>query len=102
MSTRPSPLTADSKFPAVSSTVAMIFSSQDGHRLDTPTGIDNPPPANIPAKAGRCRTARGDSRHRDSPMLTAARRPPEQIIQAVRDLDMDHGRARREADKASR
>jgi hypothetical protein len=35
-------------------------------------------------------------------MLTAARRPAEQIIQAVRDLDMDHGRARREADKASR
>jgi hypothetical protein len=35
-------------------------------------------------------------------MLTAARRPPEQIIQAVRDLDMDHWQARREADKASR
>jgi hypothetical protein len=73
----------------------MIFSSQEGHRLDTPTGIDNSRNANIPAKpadAERPVVTPVTGTHPCSRLPAAV---PEQIIQAVRDLDMDHVEARR-------
>jgi len=64
-------------------------------------GIDNSRAANIPAKPADAERPVVTPLTATPPCSRPPAAAPEQISQAVRDLDMDHARARREADKAS-
>jgi hypothetical protein len=66
-------------------------------------GIDNSRAANIPAKPADAERPVVTPLTATPPCSRPPAAAPEQISQAVRDpgLDLDHARARREADKAS-